>query len=593
MDVLLVDNLFVSQTDLGPSTSFYPHLGLMSIAAELNAAGIVTRILDPKLVFRRHLQSGDPRDFDQSLLDAVQAHSPRVVGFTAYGLNFHHVTAWVRALRRAAPPIRIILGGPHVSMLAREVADFLPEADWIVCGECESRIVALMVACLSGSTPDLPGTSKRNGVTISAGGNAARENCVRSPDLGLYVETPAFELASICMPIEAGRGCPYDCTFCSTAEYFGRRYRTRSPAELVGEMRDLNQRFGIHTFDLTHDLFGLQKPFVREFCERAEPLGVSWQCSMRPDQISQTTIDQLVRGGCSGVYMGFETGSPALQSSIKKRLDLASAIDAAERLMASPIGVTCSFITGFPDETSLDVDLTLDLIGRLLMMSNGRMILQLHLLSPEPGSALGREKTEFLRFDGIGPDLQPVARRELVASHPTVFANHFYLESAAGRFVHVLASLFVMNTLPDLGYPFAAWLVRETAGGELSALVRDIAVDLGPVTAEGTGALRESLLQRCYARAAMHVGDDALIEEYARFRSAVRHLSSRGESVHEDPRAAYGYVARRNVAAFAYALDKGLPFQAEALEPDVGWSIRFVLSGGEVRVESTPIAHSL
>lgn len=350
IDVLLIDNLFVSQTSAGPRTIFYPHLGLLSIAATLNRAGFGTRLLDPKPEFERYLAAGADGDFDLAFVDLILRCRPRLVGFTAYGLNFHHVATWVKQLRRLDPSIKIMLGGPHVSMLAEDIADFLPEVNMLVTGECEGRIVDAVDACLGDRSPEHGIAAVRNGVVLSKEGHRRDLPPYGPPDLELYLNAPDWNGTSLSFPLEAGRGCPFECTFCSTAAFFGRRYRVRSTQDLIGDILHLRERWGVASFDLTHDLFGLRRQFVREFCEQVTPLDIAWQCSMRPDQVTPELATVLAKAGCSDVYLGFETGSEHLQTTIKKRLELMPARRSARLLTRAGIDI-CSGL--MPPDTSI------------------------------------------------------------------------------------------------------------------------------------------------------------------------------------------------------------------------------------------------
>lgn len=593
MDVLLIDNLFLEYGPMGPSATFYPHLGLLSVAAQLAGTELSVGILDPKMEYCAFIEGGATYDFDTTLINTILSYKPRLVGFTAYGVNFHHVTAWVRRLRSQAPEVKIALGGPHVSMLVDPIIDFLPEVDLIVVGECEERIVEAVSACLEGRLPHDGLARIRNRTLVSEAGRQRDMVECKLPELSFYVNAPHLDMERLTFPLEAGRGCPYECTFCSTSEYFGRRYRVRSAEELVDDIRALQNRFGITNFELTHDIFGLRKQFVREFCDRVRPLEVSWQCSMRPDQLAQDTVDLLASSGCTDVYLGFETGSAILQSSIKKRLDLTHSEEAVKRLLDGGMGVTCSFITGFPDETQWDLECTLNVVGRLLQISTSKLIVQLHLLAPEPGSELGRHHVDALRFDGIGSDLQPIARPELVTSNPRLFANHFYLDSSVGRACHVRASVFIMLVLPTIGYSFTAWLVRQTAGS-LALLFEGLVTKLAPHSDWTVEDLRIGMVETCYRRAADYIGDEYLLSEYARFRDAVRYLSnhngqSRGDTLLESASSDHTleYTSACDVVSFVNDLDRGNN-PSKVQEPD-GRHWRIVVFQSGITVSATSI----
>lgn len=608
MRVVLIDNFFMQQSHGGKRVSFYPHLGLLSIASTLTEGGYTAQILDPKLVYAKLAQPATQEDADECVLAAIMQLEPTVVGFTAYGLTFHHVCVWVRRLKAMSPSTRIILGGPHVSMLPDAVADALPDVDLIAVGEAETYIVEAVDACLNRTLPSLQGARYRNGVLIVGQAREGRIlglETLRIPDLRFYAELPSIDFERFTFPIEAGRGCPYECTFCSTAQFFGRRYRVKPSPQLVGEIERIRAATGISSFDLNHDLFGLNTKSLLEFCRLAEQAGFSWQCSMRPDQMTPGVVGSLAQGGCKDLYLGFETGSASLQSLIKKRLDLREAVRGVERLTAAGLRATCSFITGFPEESVLDLASTLDVIGEILCIDPVRVIVQLHLLSPEPGSEIG--KRTDLAFDGIGPDLQPVEHGDLVRRYPEIFANHYYIRTSLGRRLHLLASLFVMRVLPDLGYSFVAFAIARSARRSLGDLFSKITDDIGEFGVSEIEAIRETLTQRFLKLAGNALGDEVLAHEYARFRAAWLYLrdTEDGQEAGAEPnavsmrpvsrhsRSRFEYRARRDVVAFIAQLEKREPIEDGVGDGPQTWLVTIYRDATGVHARSAAYAENL
>lgn len=258
--------------------------------------------------------------------------------------------------------------------------------------------------------------------------------------------------------------------------------------------------------------------------------------------------------------------------------------------------ITASFITGFPDETESDLRATLDMVGDLLGIADGKVIVQLHLLAPEPGSELGKNADQLLRYDGIAPDLEPVTREHLVKSHPRIFASFHYLDTRLGRRLHVLSSLFVMQVLPTIGYPFTAWIVREIAAGSLAAFFFEISNDIPEPTPDSLERIRDAMVACCYRHAARHVDRDALISDYARLRQAVVFMSHRGEpaangkagqEVIQDH--SLSLTVSHDVVAFARALEQGADPRKSDWHSGQTLQVRVTRSGGSVSATSTII----
>lgn len=468
--IVLVDNFFYHAEEGALRVDVSPHLGLMSLATRLEEAGHRVEIFDPKRLFALRGFSSADQGFVEAWAAELCMRGPDVVGFTAYGLSFPFVVQTARAVRRRRPHLPILLGGPHATILAQEILAAFNCFDVIALFECESRIVSLVEAvCASAPLEDIGGLAFRDadGAVLAT---PLRETLVNMAD----VPRPALHLYPAdtirqCLPLEAGRGCPFDCTFCSTATFFQRRYRVKPNSALIAEMHWAHERFGSRKFDLNHDLFGLKRETLADFCTRVAGTSYEWSCSMRPDQVDEALGARLTQAGCSGVYLGFETGSQPLQATIRKRLNLAAAErDLAAFLVKGP-RVTVSFITGFPEETIADQDATLDMIGRLVRIDPARVLPQLHILTPEPGTELDRSYPTTI-LDGTGPENMEVPFAEMVGAYPQIFSVFRHFPSPIPRMRVRQASLLVQRILPCLGAPLAVHLVDSVFGGRLSNL---------------------------------------------------------------------------------------------------------------------------
>ena len=110
-----------------------PPLGLAFLAAALEAAGIEVRILD-YVVFPYH------RD---ALAEAIHAFSPELIGATAVTMTVDHAMTVIRDAKAMAPKAVTVMGGPHVTFMARETLAACPELDVVVRGEGEAVLTAL------------------------------------------------------------------------------------------------------------------------------------------------------------------------------------------------------------------------------------------------------------------------------------------------------------------------------------------------------------------------------------------------------------------------------------------------------------------
>jgi len=476
MRVVLADNLLLDQRDGEYRFDLQPHLGLISLIAVAEQAGHDCTLYDPKLGLARGELPID-RSLYRRMADEILATDPDVVGFTSLGCNFICTLKVASHIRRRAPEVPLLLGGPHASILDDAIASRWEQFDAIVRGEAEATILRVLAAAVDGRDFDgIPGVTYRAAGRVVA--NPPAPIIERLDDLPwpAYHRYPIERLAGDWLRVEAGRGCPFSCTFCSTASFFGRRYRLKSAGRLVAELDDLRDRYGVTHFALTHDLFTVNKAKVAEFCEAVRDRGYTWTCSARMDCVTPELLAAMSEAGCRSIYYGVETGSPRMQEIVRKRLDLALFFPTLRTTQALGMAATASFITGYPQERKADQDETLDLVGACFYELGESLSLQLHLLTPEPGTRLHDELGDELEYDGHVTDFNfPTLEPDdaaIMREHPDVFMNHHYYRSALPRRRHVIVTS-IRHALLKLGFA----VLRELLGRyerRLSLLMDDI-----------------------------------------------------------------------------------------------------------------------
>jgi len=473
MRILFVDNLLFEGDAARPWFDLQPHLGLMSLAAVASAAGHEATIFDPKRALVEGSLSWNGGLYDE-IARTIVDQAPEVVGFTALGCNFHCVVAVARAVRALRPSLPLLLGGPHATILHREILERLACFDAIARHEAEDYLEAMLAALGSDRMAAVPGVTwrDRHGRIVCNPG-MPKVDALDALPVPAYAGYPLAELGLGSIRVEAGRGCPFSCTFCSTASFFGRAYRLKSSRRLVAEMDALNTRYGFADFKLNHDLFTVNRKKVLEFCAEVSPRGYRWACSARVDCVDDDLLAAMAQAGCTSIYFGIESGSEAMQVSSRKRLDLTlvePVLATTERL---GISTTTSFIIGYPEETHADQAATLDLAGRLHLRPLNRS--QIHLLTPEPGTMLLEHHRDSLEMDrrrcGFNLPRFGADDDSLIDSDPELFVTHFHLPTLIARERNVLVAALWRQLAPMPAEAFRSLLERWD--GSLSAFADD------------------------------------------------------------------------------------------------------------------------
>ena len=384
-----------------------PPLGLLLLGAILEREGREVRICDLNLLAK----SGGVDPARGSIRTQLGRAIPRdadLIGFTTWSYNFDLTMEAVEETKKHCPGVPVVLGGPHVTFVDREALAAFPAVDYALRDEGDATFPRLLSALERGAHEDdlaaIPGLTWRRG-----------EEVVRNPS-GEVVEDldalpfPAFHLVDVAaylkknpvLVLEAGRGCPYNCNFCSTTNMFQRKYRVKSPARLVAEVAWAIERTGTNRFELLHDNLVASRAHVLELCReiRERNLDVEWSCTSRPDNMTEELAEAMFLAGCTQVFFGVESMDPERQKWTGKRLKperVEAAVRAVGRHHMSP---TAGIIVGFPAESESELDATVSAAFRWSTEPEVRAVVSTAILRYYPGADLFRHQDE-LRWDPL------------------------------------------------------------------------------------------------------------------------------------------------------------------------------------------------
>jgi radical SAM superfamily enzyme YgiQ (UPF0313 family) len=416
-------------------------IGVLSLAAVLERHGVSPQVIDLNRLYYAYLRSpGDPSakpDFCSYVAGELCNAEFDVLGFSSICSSYPLTIRIAEAMKRARPDVPIMFGGPQASVVDVPTMEAYPFVDFVVRGEAEQSLPALIEAVAAGAVPDgIPGVTYRDGGKIVRAPNAPI-----IPDLD-DIPLPAFHLypeLKNChyVPLELGRGCPFACTFCSTNDFFRRKFRLKSPAKVIEQMKLVRDVYGIITFDLIHDMFTVDRKRVVAFCDAVIASGEEfyWNCSARTDCIDQELIAIMARAGCKGIFFGIETGSARLQKIVKKNIDLDDATARIADTDRHRITTAVSLITGFPDETMDDLRDTVHFFVDSLRFDFAEP--QLHILAPLAETPLESRYRGQLVFDDILSDMshqgwrQDPVDRDMIQRHVDIFPNFYSIPTPA------------------------------------------------------------------------------------------------------------------------------------------------------------------
>ncbi|MEO8435903.1 MAG: radical SAM protein [Pyrinomonadaceae bacterium] len=433
--VIEFDERLVAESEAARLIFEHAPMGILSLAAVLDQQGVETEIIDLNRWYYEYASSGVRRqgvEFCAYAGKQLEGSSADIFGFSTICGSYPLTLRLARNVRATHPQAAIILGGPQASVVDVATLESFPFIDLIVRGEAEETLPRVLDA-LSHQQTDL---EKIAGVTYRKS-----HAVLRNPNAPVIEDLDSLPMAGFHLyshiegcsyaPLEAGRGCPFACSFCSTNDFFRRRFRMKSPHVLVEQMKTIKRRYGINSFDLIHDMFTVDRKRVVSFCEAVEQSGETlyWGCSARTDCIDDELIDLMAANGCMGIFFGVDSGSNRVQALIQKRLNLTDAAARIKHAHRRGIRHTVSMITGFPEETKEDLRDTINFMGEALR--HHRAKLQLHLLAPLAETPITTQYQDQLVFDDIFSDMslqgwdQDPEERAMIIKYPKLFPNFY------------------------------------------------------------------------------------------------------------------------------------------------------------------------
>ena len=318
---------------------------------------------------------------DRGFVERIRREAPDVIGFSCMTPLIKTGGRLAALVKQHFPDIVTVVGGPHVSAIPLDTMNEFPGFDVGVIGEGEETLSELMVALdRQGHAGGVLGTVHRatkSGEPIVEDQRALIGDLDRLPiparhllDFPAYIpfsSTPGVHSKNLKLTqLFTSRGCPVKCIFCASHVTHRNKVRFRSAEHVLAEVRDCVERYGIQHFTIDDDTFTYGRKRLFEVCDGLRELGVSWDCDSRVDSVNPEILDYMKKAGCKKIAFGVESGSPAIQVLIKKRITNEK-IERAFRWASDVKMITSAFvmICSHPDEDVADLEQTYKLMARI------------------------------------------------------------------------------------------------------------------------------------------------------------------------------------------------------------------------------------
>lgn len=305
----------------------------------------------------------------KELKSRIMDFDPQVVGISSmFTAQWHNAAMAAEAVKAVNEKIVVVVGGAHPTAVP-EAAIQDKCVDFVVIGEGETAFLNLVRAVENNSGFDrIKGLAFRNsaGPVINYEKSYIDDlDSLPFPARHLLPLEKYFEVKlshggkrrkERFSSIVTSRGCPAKCIFCSAYKMWGRKYRARSPENVIEEIKTLKSNFGIEELSIEDDNFTFDRARTQEICDRmtAERLDMIWDT---PNGVAAYTLDEdLIRrmkeSGCYKISFAIESGNQDFLSTvIKKPLNLKTVPRLINYARSIGLGVNVFFVVGVPGET--------------------------------------------------------------------------------------------------------------------------------------------------------------------------------------------------------------------------------------------------
>jgi radical SAM superfamily enzyme YgiQ (UPF0313 family) len=226
---------------------------------------------------------------------------------------------------------------------------------------------------------------------------------------------------------------------------FGRRYRMRSPKNVVDELEFLHKNYYANQFTFYDDTFTVDQARTAEICDEIQRRGlrIKWDCETRVDMVTKELLVKMREAGCIAVWFGVESGSKKVLASMGKGFSLTQTRRAFKWAKEAGLMTVAGVILGFPGETKESAWETIRFVKELNPNDVG-----FYIATPYPGTPMYEEVkangslkiTDFDKYDTATPtfEIPNLTMQELTEIREQALQSFYlspaYFISALGMF---------------------------------------------------------------------------------------------------------------------------------------------------------------
>jgi radical SAM superfamily enzyme YgiQ (UPF0313 family) len=367
-------------------------LGILAVATPLLRAGYSVRLIDSTIT----------PDFKKRVLEEVRDAVCLAVSLVT-GPMIRETVDIARAVKEWNPEFPVILGGWHPSLLPMQTLES-PFIDVVVKGQGEETMLEVVEHLRTRSALDLVAGIgfKRDGKLIFTPERPLKRIEDLPPKAYHLADFDAYERSCgrrWAMYISS-LACPFNCSYCTNAAVYGRKWNALSPEQFVEETVDLTERYGLEMLWIVDDNFLVDLDRARLIAEGLIRAGArfKWSIQATTNLTSRLTLEELKllrRSGLHQICQGVDSASPKILKLMNKEFqEFDSIYQSADRCLQAGIRPSFNIIFAYPGEGRSERRETVNFMMDVCRRFHGAEFWT-NIFTPYPGSPIMEQAAEI------------------------------------------------------------------------------------------------------------------------------------------------------------------------------------------------------
>lgn len=341
-----------------------PPLGIAYMAGVLQENNIDVEIVDASA------EDMDFKDVEKELLK----RKPDLVALTALTPTIGRALETAQVVKETLPDSIVVMGGYHPTFNFIETLED-ENVDIVIRGEGEYIMLNLVQA--------LENQSSLHDVKGIVFEDKNSKEIVVNPEAPLIQDLDELPFPALnLLPMKkyrlldmdthmttmiTTRGCPMQCSFCSSAAMHGKKIRERSVENIVDEIEYLNTNYDIDTIAFMDDTFTLKKRKVMAICDEIlkRNIEIMWGCTSRVDTLDEKLLKKMKEAGCITIFIGVESADQQQLDNMCKNTTIAKIENAFKIAHKLKIRTIASVALGMPGDTKEIMNKTVKFVHKL------------------------------------------------------------------------------------------------------------------------------------------------------------------------------------------------------------------------------------